>query len=296
MVFTNDFFSEFLPGHSDTEYLYDVTSLKYLSNGLLASGSFETIKLWNFSTGFELKTLLGHKDWVYSLTEMSYELLASGSYDGEIKIWNISSGIVIRTLKDRIQIWDLVYLNNQFLVSGTSNSFQLWNAINGMLIKTFETDTILKFVIIPNGIVATASNNYVLNYSSIFLVDTTTLSLFKVLNEHTDFILGLELLRNGDLASASYDYTIIIWETLNYSVKKIINLEFYINQMALLSNGFLASIEDQFMSIWDTASGQKIYDDYFEEGFGMLIAPLPNNQLAITLANYSIVILRINFG
>ncbi len=66
-----------LTGHSD-----GVTSLAFLPNGTLASGSGsddKTIKIWDPSTGDCLRTLTGHSDWVTSLAFLPNENFISGS-------------------------------------------------------------------------------------------------------------------------------------------------------------------------------------------------------------------------
>jgi len=59
------------------------------------------IRIWNITSGISLRTLTGHSDWVYVLTVLPFNRLASGSGTddvGEIKIWNMNSGTLISTL------------------------------------------------------------------------------------------------------------------------------------------------------------------------------------------------------
>ncbi len=73
-----------MTGHTDWIY-----SLVVLPDGLLASGcDDDTIRIWNFNTGINIKTLTGHTHDVRSLVVLSDDLLASGSYDSTIKIWS----------------------------------------------------------------------------------------------------------------------------------------------------------------------------------------------------------------
>ena len=48
--------------------------------------------------GKELKTLNGHTDYVWSLTVLADNTLASGSVDKTIKIWDTEKGQLIKTL------------------------------------------------------------------------------------------------------------------------------------------------------------------------------------------------------
>jgi WD40 repeat protein len=72
-----------LNGHTDW-----VLSLAVLSDNTLAS-SYEdrTIKIWDTTSGKELKTLSDHIRCVTSLAVLPDNTLASGSSDQTIKIW-----------------------------------------------------------------------------------------------------------------------------------------------------------------------------------------------------------------
>ena len=66
---------------------------------LLASGSEDkTIKIWEFSSGRELKTLNGHQSYVYQVLFTSNgKQLISASRDRHIYIWDISSGEILKS-------------------------------------------------------------------------------------------------------------------------------------------------------------------------------------------------------
>ena len=59
----------------------------------LATGHFDTIKIWNLESGTEIKKLKGHgyyfNSLVFSLDGMT---LISGNDDNTIKIWDLHSG------------------------------------------------------------------------------------------------------------------------------------------------------------------------------------------------------------
>jgi WD40 repeat protein len=58
---------------------------------MLASSSYQTIKIWDTTSGKELKTLNGHTNWIRSLAVLPDNTLASGSYDQTIKIWALNT-------------------------------------------------------------------------------------------------------------------------------------------------------------------------------------------------------------
>jgi len=66
---------------------------------ILASGSADkTVKLWDWKTGAEIRTLTGHSNSVVSLTIVNADILASGGADKTVKLWDWKTGAEIRTL------------------------------------------------------------------------------------------------------------------------------------------------------------------------------------------------------
>ena len=67
----------------------------------MASGSLDkTICIWRVLTGELIKTLLGHKDFVNTVSFYpNGEYLASGSKDNTIGIWKVSTGELVKSLR-----------------------------------------------------------------------------------------------------------------------------------------------------------------------------------------------------
>jgi WD40 repeat protein len=107
-----------------------VTCLLLLKNGNLASG-FQTsfIRIWNVTSGFLTRSLLGHTDSVKSLLELNNNHLASGSRDFTIKIWNSQNGTLLKTLVSlKDFVFTLVLLKNENIVSGSvDGNIKTWN-------------------------------------------------------------------------------------------------------------------------------------------------------------------------
>jgi len=95
-----------------------IESICYSPGGkLIASCSDdETIKLWEISSGENIKTLEGHTDCVIAVSfSPDGKTLASGSDDGIIKLWDVTTGKNIRNLRGHTgYIWSLCFISGLF--------------------------------------------------------------------------------------------------------------------------------------------------------------------------------------
>ena len=121
-----------------------VRSISFHPEGrLLASGSGDdTIKLWDVSTGKELRTLQGHTNSVGSVVfSPDGQLLASGSWDGTIKLWDVSSGEEPRTLQEHTNDVPCVAFSPDglLLASGSwDGTIKLWDVSTVEELRTLQ--------------------------------------------------------------------------------------------------------------------------------------------------------------
>ena len=105
-----------------TGHLNGVRTIAFSPDGkFLASGSGDnTVKLWNFETGDEMRTFTGHGNSV-KLVVFSQDgrLLASHSDDDTIKIWNVMTGKLEKNfIKDASSVWSMAFSSDKkFLAS-----------------------------------------------------------------------------------------------------------------------------------------------------------------------------------
>jgi WD40 repeat protein len=82
---------------------------------LVASGDGSgKIIIWNWLTGEQLFSLIGHTSVLYlnSLDLYDEQTLISGSMDQTVKFWNIANGTLIRSINVDTQINALAILNS----------------------------------------------------------------------------------------------------------------------------------------------------------------------------------------
>ena len=76
--------------------------LKMVQHGkepwLVSTGVDNKVRVWDREKGNQLLELAGHKDYVLSLAiNPAGNVLASGSWDGEIRLWNLKDGKLLKT-------------------------------------------------------------------------------------------------------------------------------------------------------------------------------------------------------
>lgn len=125
-----------LKGHTALVY-----SLAFSPDGkLLATAGFDNlVKLWEFPSGKEARTLTGHTGPVYCVAfSPDGKTLASSSHDQSIRLWNVADGKPIRELKGHTGIVDHVAFSKdgKLLASGSADkTVRLWNPADGKEVK-----------------------------------------------------------------------------------------------------------------------------------------------------------------
>jgi adenylylsulfate kinase-like enzyme len=131
-----------------------VNGVSFSPNGkLLATGSADnTVKLWDTSTGKEIKTLSGHTNTVYGVSfSPDGKLLATGSYDYTVKLWDTTTGKEIKTLNGHTNsVWGVSFSpDGKLLATGSAdNTVKLWRLDFDYLVK--EGCNFIENYLLPN--------------------------------------------------------------------------------------------------------------------------------------------------
>jgi predicted 2-oxoglutarate/Fe(II)-dependent dioxygenase YbiX len=84
---------------SITAHAAAILSIALTSERTIATGSADhTICLWS-EDGTLIRSLTGHRGWVWGMVNVGQDLLASASEDGNVRIWNLKSGQCVATLR-----------------------------------------------------------------------------------------------------------------------------------------------------------------------------------------------------
>ncbi|NMG09267.1 serine/threonine-protein kinase [Brasilonema sp. UFV-L1] len=267
-----------LAGHSD-----EVNSLAFNPPGtILASGSDDkTIKLWNFKSRKEIRTLNGHKDIIYSLAISSDgQTLVSGSKDNTVKVWNLKTGQEIRTLKGHSSLINSVAISSDGLkiASGSYDStIKIWNLNTGQEIRTLKghTSEVLSVAISPDSQkLASASAD-----RTIKVWNLNTGKVILNLEGHEGDVNALAISPDGQLlVSASDDKTVKVWN-LNTG-KEIRTFEGYVADVSAVAfspdgEKIATGSDDGTVKIWNLSTGQEIstFPGHTSEVFAVAFSP-----------------------
>jgi WD40 repeat protein len=142
-----------LGGHANA-----VLGVSFSPDGkMLATASYDsTVKLWDTSTGTEIKTLR-HTNQVYDVSfSPDGKMLASASGDKTVKLWDTSTGTEIKTLTGHTnQVFDVSFSPDGKMLASSSkdNTVKLWDTSTGTEIKTLtgHTNSVLGVSFSPDG-------------------------------------------------------------------------------------------------------------------------------------------------
>lgn len=198
-----------LEGHSAPVY-----SAEFVANGTkVATGSHDrTIKLYDATTGALQTTLLGHRDWVWSLAaHPTRNVLASGSFDGDVRLWDVDNGQVLNTITIGARIWSVAFRSDgNKLVVGFEGGISIIDVATGTVDATANVpgDPVLSVVYTPFDAKILCAEG-----STATLRDPATLSsIDRRFTGHQGYIYAAAMSPDGTtIATASADRTVRTW-------------------------------------------------------------------------------------
>ncbi len=223
---------------------------------LLASASDDqTVKLWNWQTGQEQRSLWHEGNRVQAVTfSPDGRYIISGGTSGDISVWDARTGELVKTLTGhRSAINDLkVTPDGRVLGSASAdNTIRLWTLNTGESLDVLEGH--YSYV---NAIAFTPDGNTLISGSAdktIRLWDIETKESTS-LSHHKAYINDITISPDGELlASAGADRDIALWNLADQtSAGRLTGHQGYVNAIAVSPDGqtLVSSSADMTINVW----------------------------------------------
>jgi serine/threonine protein kinase len=231
----------------------------------LVSGSADKqIKIWDFSTGKPIRTILENSIHVnYFAISPDWNIIATGGADNTIKIWNFSTGKVTRILMGHTSYVNYLVISSdgKKLVSASADkTIKIWDVYTGKEILTLagHSGSVNTIVLSADGkkLVSGSADN------TIKIWDFSTGKEIRTLTGHTSAVKPLALSSDGKkLVSGSADNTIKIWDfSTGKETRTLTGHTSYVNSLAISPDGkkLVSGSADNTIKIWDFSTGKEI--------------------------------------
>ena len=215
--------------HTLTGHQGVVAAVAFSPDGsLLATGSWDgTAKLWEVSSGKEVRTLTHHKMAVVSVAfSPDGRLLAVGSDDTTVTLWDVATGRLLHTLDGHgSYVLSVAFSPDGRLLASSEahGKIKLWDAASGQLVRSLEGQTMAVHCLAfsPDG---------------------------------------------QQLASGSRDATIAFWEVASGKRLRTVKIgpgQYYVYSIALSPDGrrLASGSTAGGMRMWDVGTGECVWID-----------------------------------
>ena len=223
-----------------------VNTLAFSASGkTFASGEGSpeyAVRVWDTDTGRQLRTLIGHTDWVNSIAFAPNKgMLVSASIDGTIRIWDANTGKHKQTLTEHTRGVNTIAISpdGSMLASGSMyKSINVWDLTSGKHRHTLtDTEYILSITFNPDG-KTLASAYHGRNPIRVWDVATWT-QKHSFTGGYTHPVLDIVFSPdNNTLASGGFDPTIYLWDVATGKhINKLIGETNYIGCISFSPDG-----------------------------------------------------------
>lgn len=220
-----------------------------------------TIKLWEVSTGREIRTLTGHSAGIRSVSFSPDGLtIASTAWDKTMKLWEVASGRELKTLTERLDVTSVAFSpDGRTLAYGTYQKVKMRNIATWAETATFTGHTsgaIWMTALSPNGKMLAVAQG-----PSVKLLRMARERGPLSLDAHSFAVTAIAFSADGStLASGSFDKTVKVWNVTTGEVIKTFPEVSVVKSVALSSDGNIlaSSGVDNTVRLWDVKTGRQL--------------------------------------
>jgi WD40 repeat protein len=273
---------------------------------VLSCGDDKTLKLWEVSSGREIRTFAGHLRMVESLAvSPDGQLALTGSWgDTSLKLWDVANGRQIRTFKGhQYAVASAVFsADGRYVLSGSGDAtVKLWETASGKEIRTFKGHygPVLSVAISPDGMSALSGSDD----ESLMLFDLSRGRQLRIFKGHSGHVTSVAFSpdgrvvlsgsRNGRNAFAinrklwedDLVNTLKLWDVASgREIRSFIGHSNNVSSVAFSPDGrsALSGSSDKTVKLWDVASGREIRTFMGHSDAVTSVAYSPDGRLALS--------------
>ena len=235
------------------------------------NGDSYAARLWDISTGQDIRTFVGHSSWVYSAAFSSDgQFAVTGSLDNTAKLWNLKTGEEILTLHGHSNsVRDVAFSpDNKYILTGSGDrTVRLWDAKTGQEIHSWRAhlQRVLSVDFSPDG-------RYFITGSSDASAKIWDVNIGKgrILSGHSAEVYGVAFSPDGNYAlTTSLDQTLRLWNiNTGDEIRKISSQIGVVYSVSYSPDGkyALTSNDEGVAKLWDINTGKELLEFIGHEG------------------------------
>jgi len=235
----------------------------------LATGSVDgSLKLWDLSTGLQLRTLStgGHQVEGVAFSPDGRLLATAGGSDQSVKLWDAESGQELRTLscsrsgaRGDLEVIKVAFSSDGQLLTAANNDtgVTIWEVSSGKQVSEFRSSAGLDRVVdvAPDARQAATA---AADFKSVELWDLTTGNKIRTLQGHSDSLRTLLFSHDGRHLASGGDLVAKVWDVASGQELYSLPGNEDSRNFAFSRDGvLLARAADKTIKIYEAASGRE---------------------------------------
>jgi dipeptidyl aminopeptidase/acylaminoacyl peptidase len=229
------------------------------------------VRIWDVTTGQEVRRLVGHSVDVWSLAfSTDSQSIVTGSGDTKARIWDVNTGKskLELAVPDNDRVWSVAFSRDgKQVLTASNNMARLWDAASGRMIKTFAGH---RYAVM--SVAFSRDGKFVLTGGGYGRNDDNTARLWSVetgnelarFEGHGDVILSVAFSPNGRYAltgggeGPTSDTIVRLWDTTTYQlVRKFEGHKGTVSSVAFSPDGkrIVTGSWDGSVIVWNVETG-----------------------------------------